>query len=168
MVKSGRDTAYPFRLNLGGSMRRGSPRHRSELLKQSARKSACGMVAHIEEGGGKGKRGRNVPDCCAPGEARSGTANCRRLGSAALFSTVNNRIPSVYVRNATHSRPNILTAVSAIHYLRLGVTVRPLKQARKRGNLQHRIQCRQSEDPTVRIADDRAERIIDPRPADAT
>lgn len=57
MVKSGRDTAYfPFRLYLGGSLRRGRPRHRNEPLKQGPIKSACGMAGRIGEDGGKGKR----------------------------------------------------------------------------------------------------------------
>ena len=43
-----------------------------------------------------------------------------------------------------------------------------LKQAGKRGHLQHRIQCRQGEDPAIRIPDNRPKCIIDPGPADAT
>ena len=78
MVKSGRDTAYPFRLNLGGSMRRRRLRHRSEPLKQGARKSACGMAGHIEEGGAKGK-GCAALAACSRQIGRGGTERRRTI-----------------------------------------------------------------------------------------
>ena len=67
-----------------------------------------------------------------------------------------------------YSMPRTATAVSAIQNRWFRLIIRALKQAGKRGYLQHGIQCRQGEDPTIRIPDDRAECIIDPGPADAT
>ena len=67
MEKSGSDTAFPFRLGLGGSLRREqSSRHRSGPLKQGARKSACGMSGHIEEGRGEGKGRLSGKDAANP------------------------------------------------------------------------------------------------------